>query len=104
MIRKAVELRPNDGNIVDSLGWALYKLGRYDQAVEQLEHAVLLRPEVPEINEHLGDAYWRVGRILEARFQWSHAIDLGGDGTNIDILEAKRDTRPGGNPFAHDGD
>jgi len=104
MIRKAVELRPNDGNIVDSLGWALYKLGRYDEAVEQLERAVLLRPEVPEINEHLGDAYWRVGRILEARFQWSHAIDLGGDGTNIDILEAKRDTQPGGDPFAHDGD
>jgi tetratricopeptide (TPR) repeat protein len=104
MIRKAVELRPNDGNIVDSLGWALYKLGRYGEAVEQLERAVLLRPEVPEINEHLGDAYWRVGRILEARFQWSHAIDLGGDGTNIDILEAKRDTQAGGDPFVHDSD
>jgi Flp pilus assembly protein TadD len=104
MIRKAVELRPNDGNIVDSLGWALYKLGRYKEAVEQLERAVLLRPEVAEINEHLGDAYWRIGRILEARFQWSHAIDLGGDGTNIDILEAKRDTLPDGDPFSHDGD
>jgi len=102
MIRKAVELRPNDGNIVDSLGWALYKLGRYKEAVEQLERAVLLRPEVPEINEHLGDAYWRVGRILEAKFQWSHAIDLGGEGTNIDILQAKRDTQPDGDPFAHD--
>src|SRR3546814_11010786 len=96
MIRKAVELRPNDGYIIDSLGWALYKLGRYDEAVEQLERAVLLRPEVPEINEHLGDAYWRVGRILEARFQRSHAHDLGGAGNNIDIQEHKRDNQAGG--------
>jgi len=74
MIKKAVELRPQDGYIVDSLGWAYYKLGRYDEAVVELEKAVKLRPEDPTINDHMGDAYWRVGRQLEATFQWHHAI------------------------------
>jgi len=74
MIRKAVELRPQDGYIVDSLGWAYYKLDRIDEAVTELEKAVKLRPEDPTINDHLGDAYWRAGRQLEATFQWNHAI------------------------------
>jgi Flp pilus assembly protein TadD len=76
MIRKAVELRANDGYIVDSLGWAHFKLREYAEAVKILERAVELRPDDPVINDHLGDAYWRVGRTLEARFQWSHAKDL----------------------------
>ena len=76
MIRTAVDLRPNDGYIVDSLGWAYYRLGRYDDAVEQLERAVELRPDDSVINDHLGDAYWRDGRKLEATFQWNHARDL----------------------------
>lgn len=74
MIRKAVSLRPQDGYIVDSLGWAYYKLGRFDDAVVELEKAVKLRPEDATINDHLGDVYWRVGRQLEATFQWHHAI------------------------------
>ena len=102
LIKKAVDLRPNDGNIVDSLGWAYYKLGRYQDAVEQLEKAVLLRPDSSEINAHLGDAYWRVGRTLEARFQWSHAIAMGAEGQDALILEAKRETKSDGNPFIHD--
>ncbi|MEZ5804072.1 MAG: tetratricopeptide repeat protein [Rhizobiaceae bacterium] len=76
MIQRAVDLRPSDGYIVDSLGWAHYKLGRYDQAVVELERAVSLRPDDPVLNDHLGDAYWRIGRRLEATFQWSHARDL----------------------------
>lgn len=74
MIKTAVDLRPNDGYIIDSLGWAYYRLARYDDAVEQLERAVLLNPVDPTINDHLGDAYWRVGREREARFQWSRAL------------------------------
>lgn len=74
MVKKAVDLRPQDGYIVDSLGWAYYKLGRYDDAVKTLENAIKLRPEDPTINDHLGDAYWQVGRKLEATFQWNHAI------------------------------
>lgn len=73
MIEKAVEAQPQDGYIVDSLGWAFYKLGRLDEAVTTLERAVLLRPNDPEINDHLGDAYWKVGRKLEAAFQWNIA-------------------------------
>ncbi|MDS1138471.1 tetratricopeptide repeat protein [Nitratireductor indicus] len=76
LIRRAVELRPNDGYIVDSLGWAYYRLGNYEEASRELERAVSLRPEDPVLNDHLGDAYWRTGRKLEATFQWSHARDL----------------------------
>jgi len=75
MIKKAVEQRPDDGYIVDSLGWAHFKIGQYDQAVTQLERAVALKASDPTINDHLGDAYWRVGRKLEATFQWHHARD-----------------------------
>ncbi|VTZ24964.1 TPR repeat-containing protein [Methylocella tundrae] len=77
MLHKAVELQPTDGYIVDSLGWANYKLGRYDEAVKELERAIDLKSSDPVINDHLGDAYWRVGRKLEAHFQWNHARDLG---------------------------
>lgn len=75
MVEKAVSLRPNDGYIVDSLGWAHFQLGNYDEAVELLERAAGLRPEDPVINDHLGDALWRVGRTLEAKFQWQYALD-----------------------------
>ena len=76
MIRKAVSIRPNDGYMVDSLGWAYYKMGRFEEAVEDLERAVALRPSDPTINDHLGDAYWRSKRKLEATFQWRHALSL----------------------------
>ena len=74
MIRKAVELRPRSGFIVDSLGWAHYRLGQFDDAVRELEKAVQLMPQDPTINDHLGDAYWQVGRKLEATFQWNIAL------------------------------
>ncbi|MBC2884543.1 tetratricopeptide repeat protein [Ochrobactrum sp. CM-21-5] len=89
MIRKAVQLRPQDGYIVDSLGWAYYKLGRYDEAVIELEKAVKLRPEDPTINDHLGDAYWRVDRQLEATFQWNHAIAGKPEPEELASIEAK---------------
>ncbi len=77
MIRKAVSLRPRDGYIVDSLGWAFYRLGDFDEAVKNLERAVMLEPEDAVINEHLGDAYWRVGRFKEAKYQWMRALEFG---------------------------
>ncbi|GLQ54893.1 tetratricopeptide repeat protein [Devosia nitrariae] len=80
MIEKAVDAQPQDGYIVDSLGWAFYRLGRLDEAVDVLEDAVQLRPNDPEINDHLGDAYWKAGRVQEARFQWKIAIDVDEDG------------------------
>ncbi|MGH6923641.1 MAG: tetratricopeptide repeat protein [Propylenella sp.] len=89
MIRKAVELRPNDGYIVDSLGWAHYRLGDYEDAVKELERAVSLRAEDPVINDHLGDAYWKTGRALEAQFQWRHARDFGAEAEALDIVLKK---------------
>jgi tetratricopeptide (TPR) repeat protein len=89
MIRRAVEQRPDDGYIVDSLGWAYFRTGNYAEAVKNLERAVALKPEDPTINDHLGDAYWRVGRALEARFQWSHAKDLNPDNDDLPKIEEK---------------
>ncbi|MEQ1770851.1 MAG: tetratricopeptide repeat protein [Devosia sp.] len=81
LIEKAVAASPRDGYIIDSLGWAYYRLGRYDEAVVELEKAAILKPTDPEINDHLGDAYWKVGRKLEAKFQWrvATAVDEEGD-------------------------
>ena len=76
MIKRSVAQRPDDGYIVDSLGWAYYRIGNYEEATKHLERAIELKPEDPTINDHLGDAYWRVGRKLEATFQWAHARDL----------------------------
>lgn len=76
LIEKAVQLKPDDGYIVDSLGWAHYKQGNIKEAVKYLERAVEIRPEDPTLNDHLGDAYWAIGREREARFQWNQALSL----------------------------
>jgi Flp pilus assembly protein TadD len=89
MIEHAVEQRADDGYIVDSLGWAYYRIGNFDEAVKHLEHAVELKPEDSTINDHLGDAYWKAGRVLEARFQWSHARDLGPEPDDLGKIEDK---------------
>lgn len=79
MLENAVAQRQEDGYIIDSMGWALYKLGEYANAVAYLERAVVLRPQDPVINDHLGDAYWRVGRTKEARIQWRRVLGLDPD-------------------------
>ena len=89
MIKRAVEQRADDGYIVDSLGWAYYRIGNYEEAVKHLDRAVELKPEDPTINDHLGDAYWQVGRVLEAQFQWSHARDLKPEPEELVKIEEK---------------
>ena len=89
MIKRAVDQRPDDGYIVDSLGWAYYRIGNYEDAVKNLERAIDLKPEDPTINDHLGDAYWRIGRTLEAKFQWAHARDLKPEPDDLPKIEAK---------------
>jgi tetratricopeptide (TPR) repeat protein len=91
MIEKAVELRPEDGYIVDSLGWAHYRLGDYSSAVQYLEKAIELVPEDPTINDHLGDAYWQNGRPTEARYQWRRALQFGPQEDEIKPIQAKLD-------------
>lgn len=89
MLEKARSLRPYDGYIVDSVGWAYYRLGRYDDAAKTLEQAVLLVPGDPTINEHLGDALWKAGKRIDARFQWNHAITFGADAEAKAAIEEK---------------
>ncbi|KZY03849.1 MULTISPECIES: tetratricopeptide repeat protein [unclassified Sulfitobacter] len=93
MIERAVAASPDSGYIVDSLGWVLYRLGRYDEAVEQMERAVELVPIDPVVNDHLGDVYWAVGREREAQFQWRRAlsfIDDEGSDTEADAERIRR--------------
>lgn len=79
MIRRAVALKPDDGYILDSYGWALYGQGDYAAAVTWLEKAVAAVPGDATILDHLGDAYWRQGRARDAHFQWSRARDMTSD-------------------------
>ncbi len=102
MIRRAVELRPNDGYIVDSLGWAHYRLGAFDEAVTELERAIELRAGDPTINDHLGDAYWRVGRKLEAVYQWNRALI--GDSDDVDKAKVKEKIANGLPPLEKDAE
>ena len=76
MLMRAVELAPESGAIIDSLGWAHYQLGDYDEAVPFLEQAFQINPWSWEIAEHVADAYWQVGRELEAAFFWNRALGL----------------------------
>ena len=76
MVEKAVASNPRSGAMIDSLGWAHYRMGDYKAAVEKLEQAVELEAGDPEINNHLGDAYWMVGRKDEAVFQWRRVLTL----------------------------
>jgi len=89
MIKQAVDLRPDDGYIVDSLGWAYYQLHRYKDAVDTLERAIDLKPEDSTINDHLGDAYWQVGRKLDATFQWAHARDMKPEPDQLPVILEK---------------
>jgi tetratricopeptide (TPR) repeat protein len=100
MLERAVELRPNDGNIADSLGWALYKLGDIPGAVRWLEKAVELESQSSVINDHLGDAYWAQGRRREALFQWRRALTLGPEGDEGPKIEAKIANGLAANPVA----
>jgi len=93
LIRKAVNLKPNSGFIIDSLGWAYYRLGRYEEAVTELERALELMPSDPVVNDHLGDAYWQTGRKLEAVFQWKHA--LANKPEDKDLIEITRKLQVG---------
>ncbi len=89
MIEKAARLKPDDGAIIDSLGWVYFRMGKFSDAAKMLEGAVELQPYESEINDHLGDAYWRVGRHNEARFQWKRAVSFTKDEAVIKRIEDK---------------
>lgn len=88
-IKLAVEERPNDAHIIDSMGWAHFMVGEWGQAVDYLEQAVNITPQDATVNDHLGDAYWRVGRRIEAIYQWQRALGLDPDEEDIASINEK---------------
>jgi tetratricopeptide (TPR) repeat protein len=91
LIQRAADARPDQGYIIDSLGWAYFRLGQMDKAIEYLERAAELSPTDSEVIDHLGDAYWRAGRETEARFEWTAALDLKPDAVREATLRSKLD-------------
>ena len=76
MLEKANKLRSNDPYITDSLGWALFKLERYEEAKEYLQLAVRLLPADPIVNDHYGDVLWKIGNEIQARYYWDYVLNL----------------------------
>jgi tetratricopeptide (TPR) repeat protein len=95
LIRRAIELKPDDGYITDSLGWVFYKQGRYEEAVEVLEKAVELVPDDPVILEHMGDAYLKVNQQFKALEFYEKSLEVKEEKDKADlekkILELKDD-------------
>ena len=91
LIRKAVAARPDQGYMLDSLGWAHFTIGEYGEAVETLERAAELAPSDAEIVDHLGDAYWRSGRPTDAMYEWRRALQLKPDAKREAALHVKVD-------------
>ncbi len=76
MLEEANQLKSNDGYITDSLGWALYKLKKYDKAKDILRKAVQLMPSDPIVNDHFADILWMNGEKLQARYYWNYVLSL----------------------------
>ncbi|WP_332678277.1 tetratricopeptide repeat protein [Brevundimonas sp.] len=89
MLARAHAADPQNGNIQDSLGWAQFRQGQYDIAVQTLEEAVGKEPGNAEIVDHLGDAYWQVGRRREAEWQWNRVLTLEPDAPRRAEVEQK---------------
>ena len=76
MLTHAVSLAPNDGAVIDSLGFVLLTEGQTGKALSTMIRAVQLDPDDPEVNGHLGDAFWQAGAKLQADYQWQRALSL----------------------------
>ena len=76
MLEKANQLKSNDPYIIDSLGWALFKLKRFEESKEYLQLALRLMPADPIVNDHYGDVLWKNGNKLQARYYWNNVLQL----------------------------
>ena len=76
MLKRANNLESNDPYIIDSLGWALFKLERYNESKNYLQSAVKLMPADPIINDHYGDVLWKNGNKIQARYYWKYVLNL----------------------------
>ena len=94
MIEAAVQVEPDDGAIVDSLGYVMLRQGDMAGAVRTLERATELLPDDATVNGHLGDAYAAAGRQLEAGYEWRRALTLHPQPDEAERLKAKLDLPP----------
>ena len=76
MLKKANQLRSNDGYITDSLGWALFKLNKYKEAKKYMQLAVRLMAADPVINDHFADVLWMNNNFIQARYYWNYVLKL----------------------------
>ena len=74
-ISQAVKLEPTNGAYLDSLGWAYFKLGKYELAEETLNKASLRMGSDPTVQDHLGDLYQKTGRLKLAAAHWERAVE-----------------------------
>ena len=87
LIKRAIELKPDEPYIVDSMGWVLYRMGRHQEALEQLRRAMSINPD-PEIAAHLGEVLWALGKQAEAREIWSTALEATPEDERLlDVIE-----------------
>jgi len=93
LIERALALRPDDAAITDSLGWALYRLGRYEESIRYLRKAFSLFPD-PEVAAHLGEVLWVVGDQEQAKTLWREILDKNPDDTFIPDTMRRFDLEP----------
>ena len=76
MLKKANKLKPNDGYIIDSLGWAMFKLQNHKEAKKYLQVAVRFMASDPVVNDHYADSLWMNNNFLQARYYWNYVLKL----------------------------
>jgi len=74
LLRKAVELEPDNGAYLDSLGWVYYRLNDLDNAEQNLQRAIEHFSKDPTVHDHLGDVYFKMGKVKEAAAQWQMSL------------------------------
>ena len=89
MIQRALEERPDDSAIMDSLGWVMLRQGEVHDAIKMLERAAETTPDEATVTGHLGDAYWQAGRKDEAEDQWRRALVLKPDAEDAARIAAR---------------
>ena len=76
MLKQAYDQKQNDPYIIDSIGWAYYLIGNYEEAESLLKKAVRLMPNDPIVNDHYGDILWKLGRKIQAKYFWENVLNF----------------------------
>ena len=90
MLERANQLKSNDPYIIDSLGWALFKLKRYEESKKYLQTAVKLMPADPIVNDHYGDVLWKNGYKIQARYYWEYVLNLKKTDQSLKLIIEKK--------------